>query len=299
MADPLIISIADVVLAVNPRGRAVSSDSDPVYDRFRASPVSSPADQIRVDVTPQPVPAAEIARCQPVFDSQQSWSLWRDGPDRLLVMQPPSFAEPLWTARLNAEFTRVEIGCRAVAPTARVQPFYPVRYPLDQLLLMHYLAGHAGFIIHAAGIVIAGRGYVFPGRSGAGKTTLTRQLATRSDWLPLSDDRVIVRELNGEFRVYSTPWPGEAGLAVNRGVPLGGMFFLQQAAADGIRDLAPAAALAQLLPVATIPWYDEALLGPVLSVCDRLMTAVPAAQISFRPTREIAHVLDAHLQNRS
>lgn len=225
--------------------------------------------------------------------------MWRDGSDRLLVLQPPAFAEPLWTARLNAGFTRVEIGCRPLAVPVSVQPYYPVRYPLDQLLLMHYLAGREGLIVHAAGVVIAGRGYIFPGRSGAGKSTLARQLAARADWLQLSDDRVIVRKLNGELRAYGTPWPGEAGVAVNRGVPLGGVLFLQQAPMDEIRAMNPPAALPLLLPTATVPWYDEELLGPVLSFCDHLVTGVPVARISFRPTREIAHVLDAYLKNRS
>ncbi|HAM50351.1 MAG TPA: hypothetical protein DCP92_06510 [Nitrospiraceae bacterium] len=51
----------------------------------------------------------------------------------------------------------------------------PFVYPLDLLILMYALAWREGIIAHAAGVVMRGRGYVFPGRSGTGKSTLVRQ----------------------------------------------------------------------------------------------------------------------------
>ena len=88
----------------------------------------------------------------------------------------------------------------------------PVHYPLDQLLLMYTLAQREGALLHAAGVDIQGQGFIFPGKSGAGKSTLSRQLVVQKELEVLSDDRIVIRKIDGVFQAFGTPWPGDAGL---------------------------------------------------------------------------------------
>ncbi|HTZ18424.1 MAG TPA: hypothetical protein VMB78_08290, partial [Dissulfurispiraceae bacterium] len=169
-----------------------------------------------------------------------------------------------------------------------VTVFNPLRYPLDQLLMMYALAIEGGAIIHAAGINIEGKGYIFPGRSGAGKSTLSRQFRDREDAEVLSDDRMATRIVNGTIMTYGTPWPGEEGIALNKGVPLAGIFFMSHGDRNVIAEISPQNAVEKLMPVVSVPWYDPEMTSKILAFCDELVSNIPAFELQFKPVVEAA-----------
>ena len=72
----------------------------------------------------------------------------------------------------------------------------PLEYPLDELLLQGLLARGRGAEIHACGIADgSGRGLLFVGQSGAGKTTMARLWEGERGITVLSDDRIILRRV--------------------------------------------------------------------------------------------------------
>ena len=94
----------------------------------------------------------------------------------------------------------------------------------------------------------ATRAIIFPGKSGAGKSAITRLLNGGTNFELLSDDRIIVREMNDHFEVFGTPWPGEAGISVNRSAALEGILFLAHGSENRINALNPKESLKRLLP---------------------------------------------------
>jgi hypothetical protein len=159
----------------------------------------------------------------------------------------------------------------------------PVRSPLDRILLMNHLATRGGIIVHSAGLMLDGAGYVFPGVSGAGKTTLCGLLTDGGlgDGL-LSDDRTILRtDAGGGFRVWGTPWPGDAGIARNASAPLRALCFLVQDDAPALVPLSPAAAAKRLFAVASCPWYMREGISGVLDTVDQLVSTVPSVEFHF------------------
>ena len=106
----------------------------------------------------------------------------------------------------------------------------------------------------------------------------------------LSDDRVAVRKIGGEFSVFGTPWSGEADIAENRCLPLRGIFFLSQSAENTIKELPHAEAMARLVSLTSVPWYDEIAMTKVLHFCSDLVYAVPAYELYFRPGEEVIDV---------
>jgi hypothetical protein len=164
----------------------------------------------------------------------------------------------------------------------------PVRYPLDQLLMMYALARRRGVIVHACGAEFGGKGALFLGRSGAGKSTLARLLADAGGCTVLSDDRMIVRMADRRATMYGTPWPGDAGMAVNRSAPVTTCFVLAKAAENRIEDLPAAGVADALLPVASIPWYEQEVASAVLETCEDLVSAVPFRVLHFRKDADAA-----------
>jgi hypothetical protein len=162
----------------------------------------------------------------------------------------------------------------------------PIGYPLDQLLLMYALAGRGGACMHAAAVDVDGVGYLFPGRSGAGKSTIARSFTSRNRAL-LSDDRVVVRKIGDKFRCFGTPWAGDAGIAENRNLPLNGIFFIRHGNENRIETITPREAFERLMPVTSIPWYDDKVMPAVLSFCEDLVLHLPVYELHFKPGSEV------------
>jgi hypothetical protein len=229
----------------------------------------------------------DLRGMRPVFESGESWSMCTRDDRRYIVWRHACKTEPLWVAELSETLQRATVFCgpamlRDNAGTPAVAN--PVGYPLDQILLMYFLSRRHGLLLHACAAMMDGCGLVFPGRSGAGKSTLSRLLAGKRGTDLLSDDRVAVREEGGAYRLYGTPWPGEAGVARSADIPLHAVAFLRQSAEGNTLARLPAAgALERLLPVTSIPWYDRDVFPAVVDSCGALASRVPAYDFGFTP----------------
>jgi hypothetical protein len=232
-----------------------------------------------------------------------AWTMRAVGAARGITLRdrrpgtPPYFAALLDTARARTDIWHPAERGSVDRRGERWLP-HPIRYPFDQVLLMHVLAERGGLLVHAAGGRVGGAGMLFVGRSGAGKSTLSRLLTPRRGVRLLSDDRLVVRRSDAGFLLWGTPWPGDAGIAVNDCAPLGAILFLHHARTTRLEAVSPGTAMEGLLPASSIPWYDrDALAGP-LAFLDDLVAKVPAYDFHFRPTPEAADAVLALRQRR-
>jgi hypothetical protein len=126
----------------------------------------------------------------------------------------------------------------------------PTEQCLDAFLrsfLSSRLLSSGGLMLHSAGIVIKGRAYLFLGKSGAGKSTLSR-LAAAAGVEVISDEINLLRPGPGGLRVYGSPFWGEMRADGRQGSwPLGGIFILKKAKANGTFPCSKAEALKLLL----------------------------------------------------
>jgi hypothetical protein len=192
----------------------------------------------------------------------------------------------LW-AEPNDDFSAVAVWPEQAG--GRQMP--PLLHPVDRVLFMGVLAHRAGFIVHSCGWSCNGRSLLFPGVSGAGKTTLCRQLMAAGQGVILSDDRVVLRAGAGGFRACGTPWPGDAKQARNESAPLAGLCFIEKSPEHRLIPIRPAEALRRLLEAASIPWYSAPLRDHVLPLVERLVETVPAYRLGFHPEPGVAGIL--------
>jgi hypothetical protein len=141
--------------------------------------------------------------------------------------------------------------------------------PIDAMLraaLSLALVARDGVVVHASGVVRAGRAFVFAGPSGAGKTTVGRALGDAPGVL-LADELIVLR-LDGDGVIAAgTPfWTGTAAAA-----PLAGLFLLARGGTPGIRALEPARGvpalwreLGRYLPLPALERRCFATLGEIL-----------------------------------
>jgi len=202
---------------------------------------------------------------------------------------------PLFLARANHNFTDITVYCgeRLIKKTNHnTEVSSPFCYPLDQIILMYFLAHRDGALVHAAGANVYGKGYIFPGKSGAGKSTLSKQFAALQYLEILSDDRIAVRKTDTAFKAFGTPWPGEGKIAINKNVPLAGIFFISHGDYNRISEISTQKALEKLLPVVSIPWYDREIMTNILLMCENLTSGIPAYELYFKPDTGIADLFE-------
>ena len=161
----------------------------------------------------------------------------------------------------------------------------PLRYPLDQILIIQLLARGRGLLLHACAVLDEGRGYCFVGASGQGKSTM----ATLWDGEAtiLNDDRIILRPTDDGIWMYGTPWHGTYPATSPEGCPLNEIFLLAHGPENEIRRLAPAEAAGRLLIASFPPLWDREGMAWTLELLDRLTASVPIYELTFRPDKAV------------
>jgi len=227
-----------------------------------------------------------------VFKAGDHWQLFQQGRSFRFRFTAPQFGSaPYRVATFGSDFTRGEILLRRghFDPALAVSP---LAYPVDELLVQNHLADGRGVEVHALGILDPlGRGWLFAGHSGAGKTTMARLLEQAGVMSLLSDDRIILRTTGKGPWLYGTPWHGEAVVASPTGGPLAGVYFLQHGPRNALRTLAPGAAAAALFARAFPPLYRREALDFTLGFCSDVALTVPCRIFEFLPDRRAADFL--------
>jgi hypothetical protein len=274
-------------------------EHDPTYQGFLGNKNNTAgAIDIKINLEVGNLPGT--GKLTKIFDSNQSWLMYRQDDIYWIVLHPPAHERPIWAARFNRDVKEVTVYCSerfTQERNGKTIIFNPVRYPLDQLLIMYLLARRQGAVIHAAGIEINGKGYILAGPSGAGKSTLARLVnASIGQNNPgtsvLSDERMVTRKIIGMFKAYGTPWHGEEASTRNKCAPLSAIFFLNHGKKNTAAQIKPKQALDKLLKVTSIPWYDREVMPEILSFCEDLITRVPLFELHFTPGLEAVRFLE-------
>ena len=222
----------------------------------------------------------EIVVGEKVFECPPIWTLYRENGTSVIRLFPEMgdlqrvlfFPHPLKHADLY-----FADNC-----TRFIDPYFG---PTIELLLMHYLAQEKGVTLHACGIVLEDKGILFLGESGTGKSTLARMWDQESGVDILSDDRVIVRRQESQFRVYGTPWHGEATFGSPREAKLERIFFLRQGQKNSLKEMKGLDTLSHLLTCSFSPLWDSQAMEFVLEFFSQLTAQVPCQELSFRPEK--------------
>lgn len=176
-------------------------------------------------------------------------------------------------------------GWLEMAPTAHIENFLRVAYAW--LCLQR-----GGLLLHAAGAIRNGQGFVFFGPSGAGKTTTSRLAARTAD--VVSDDLVIIRCDNGGCTLHGVPFKGELSDAprANQSAPLAGLYRLRQDTGHYLEPIPRVKAVAELAAASPFVVREPALSDRLLEVCNRIAKIVPVQQLHFRRDDGFWKVID-------
>ena len=163
-------------------------------------------------------------------------------------------------------------------------------YSLDSVLrVIHSLdvVEAGGFLLHSASAIRNGRAWLFSGKSGAGKTTISR--LAPPDASLLTDEISYVRPGgDGVWRAHGTPFYGElARPGENLSAPLEMACYLDKGPENRLDPLRPVEGARRILENALFFAKDRALISRILKNACAFGAAVPASRLTFRPDRSV------------
>ena len=146
--------------------------------------------------------------------------------------------------------------------------------------------------MHSSVVMNAGKGYMFLGRSGTGKSTHS------SLWIRhipgtelLNDDNPILRLMpDGTVRVFGSPWSGKTPCYKAKDVPAGAIVSLKQAPYNKIERLSPIQAYATLMSSSSAFRPFKALADGWHDTMEKIAGKVPVFQLECLPDREAAEL---------
>jgi len=232
-----------------------------------------------------------------VFDSGGVWKLFQhDGKWAVCMYSPAYGTDPFQVAILENDFTCGEIF-DTNSQSDHKSALFPLRYPLGEVLMINLMARGRGVLLHACAVKDAGKGLIFAGVSGGGKSTMARLWRTQDDAVVLSDDRVILRKRDGRYWLFGTPWHGDAHAASPLAVQLDEIFILKHAPENQIVHLKPLEAATQLFVRAFPTIWDQEGVDFTLGFLNDLVQSVPCYELGFVPDHSVLDFLRCQRSN--
>ena len=153
------------------------------------------------------------------------------------------------------------------------------------------IAKRGAMLFHAAVIEVDGRGYAFTAPSGTGKSThisLWRKTFGERVHI-INGDKPILREKNGVFTAYGTPWCGKEGWGRNASAPLAGICFLRRDTRNSICRLSAEETVGRVFSQLMKPDTPEGM-AETLRLADLLIRGVPIYELGCTISEEAARV---------
>lgn len=156
-----------------------------------------------------------------------------------------------------------------------------------ELLFRTSILFSQGIVFHASGIDDNGKGIVFVGHSGAGKSTQAGIWSNNAGATVMNDDRIAVRFSGNQVFCYGTPWGGEKDIAKNHKVSLSAIIVLEQSKETSILSLAPPIASPLLLARSFLPYWDGTLIEKAVTNLNAIVSHTPIYLLRCRPEPDI------------
>lgn len=146
--------------------------------------------------------------------------------------------------------------------------------------------------MHASVVCKDGRGYLFLGKSGAGKSTHSRQWLK---YLPgthlVNDDNPIVRVCDdGSVRVYGSPWSGKTPCYRNEDYPVGAFVRIRQCPENKVSRLGIVETYALVYSSSSGFKADPTMADGLHETLEKVVLSVPGYVLDCRPDEEAAVV---------
>lgn len=155
------------------------------------------------------------------------------------------------------------------------------------------LLNYNGSFLHSSAIVVEGRAYLISAGSQVGKSTHTRlwqEYLGAENTMILNDDKpAVMRDANGVWFAFGTPWSGASDSNVNAYAPIGGVCVLERSDVNWIQPEKGPRILDDLLKQTLKP-RDERKRSTLINLFSNMVTMVPTYRMGVNMSLEAARM---------
>ena len=209
--------------------------------------------------------------------------------------------------RLRGELTGMLICSKDYKEASLLIPngtsFNLLKFAVNNSLMVLYAIASAScytLLFHSAVVNYHGKGYMFLGKSGTGKSTHARLWLKYNEGSELlNDDNPVVRFFkdgeNSYARVYGSPWSGKTPCYKNEDYPLGGFVLLAQAPFNEIKRLRGVMAYAAIVPHISGKRWESVIADGLHKTENLLAMNVPIWHLDCLPDEGAAKLCVANI----
>lgn len=161
--------------------------------------------------------------------------------------------------------------------------------------IMTHLSTRGGLMLHTSLVDYQGKGILFVGPSGIGKTTQAELWMKYRDAIIINGDMALVGEKDGVFTGYGCPWHGSSPYCENRQVPLSGIIVLEQAKENTLKRLHGVAMIERMMRNIFLPHWCQKGADAAMETVDHLLSTVPVYLLKCRPDEEAVAMVERAL----
>ena len=206
-----------------------------------------------------------------------------DWQDRWLMEVAPMYESPIcFRMVLEKDFSKVQF---------QIDEHWKFSFnTLMKLLFSFATASLFTLQVHSSVTMKDGKGYLFLGRSGTGKSTHSQLWINNLEGCSLlNDDNPIIRICeDGVARVYGSPWSGKTPCYRNLNVPIGAIVKLRQAKKNVIRKMSVTEAYATIYTSFTGMKFVKEQADAYHATNLKLVNIVPFYELDCLPNAEAA-----------
>jgi hypothetical protein len=272
-------SIAELKISLEYNNEFYSVFLNKVLEAFASNPFITSDIRLRIE-NESPLPA--LGSYKEIFTTNPEglWTMLEDHEKNhyLISLQYESDEEPYRMAEADRTFSDIIVYPGLI----RDKLFSPLDYPLDELVLSAHLnINKIGIILHSACISTGGKGFLFSGVSGSGKSTISEIWQRDNTVEVLTDERVIIREINGELWAFGTPWHGTAQIHKNMGIPIEKIFFIKHSKLNRAIPISKRAAASRLMVRCFPTFWNREGMEFALDFCTRVAGEKECYELEF------------------
>ena len=173
--------------------------------------------------------------------------------------------------------------------TSYLLPEFNTDFALPLAAICSRISYYNALLTHSSFVIYQGKGIIFTGYSGVGKTTQAELWQKYKGAEIVNGDKVFIREIDSRFYAYGLPWKGSSEYCLNRKAELCGVVVLRQSEKNRITRLDEKSAEC-FMPHIFLPHWDKECLGNALDTFDKLIGNVPVYLLECRPDEEAVEV---------
>lgn len=256
----------------------------PSFEPFKIKSAKNPLFHITVDNDLMPCWQGQRVGHFPC--NIANFEVYRQNPMtyQILILDESNIPTAFMQGDVN-DYTKLTVALRG--------PESMAAFGLNNAMMLAYTfftAPHKTLLMHSSVVEKDGKGYMFLGASGKGKSTHSDLWVKHIEGATLiNDDNPVVRiDENGTPIVYGSPWSGKRPIYKNVQYPIGGITAIEQKKQNSIRKEDTPTAFGIMLSSCSTMKFDKRVHLAISGTIGDLLGKLPIYTLSCLPNEDAA-----------